>query len=60
MLGIPNREVVIAAAADHLQICQFKDIEGDDYELIQGNILKMSDGAMKKFNRRRSRGISSM
>lgn len=62
MLGLPKRELAIAAAADHSQICKFGDIEGDDYEPIQGNIVKMADGAMKLFNKRRSTrgGISSM
>ncbi|MCJ1350988.1 MAG: hypothetical protein MMC33_000970 [Icmadophila ericetorum] len=53
-LGLPGmRETTIAMAADHTSICKFESDQGDDYELVVYNIVKLSEQAVKALAERK-------
>ena len=47
-LGLPgHRERQIALNADHTGVCKFESAEGDDYELVSFNLVRLVKSAVK-------------
>ena len=57
-IGLPtSREKQIGIAADHISICKFEWIDGDDYTQVEGNIVYMAQQAVEAVASRH-RGLS--
>lgn len=60
VLGLPaEREAALPVAADNSGICKFADANGEDYEPVEGNLLELAEGAVKKFKELQVQGTSA-